>query len=58
MNPSHLPQVNAALDWAIIIIVLVTIVVGIGAIVNAVRVNKEKHGERTSSRSDDVRAAG
>ena len=57
MNPSPLPQVNAALDWAIIIIVLVTIVVGIGAIVNAVRVNKEKHGERTSSR-DDVRAAG
>lgn len=47
MNPSPISQLNTALDWAIILLAVITIAVGIGAIMNAVRVNKEKHGERT-----------
>jgi hypothetical protein len=48
--------VSTALDWAIVALAIVTAIVGIGAIVNAVRVNKQKH--RESVPASDLRAVG
>lgn len=49
-----------ALNWMIILVAAASFVVGIGAIVNAVRVNKERHSEDHDGhvRHGDLRATG
>lgn len=49
---------TSGLDWAVVLLVAATLFVGVAAIINAVRVNKLKHGEVARSTGKHSHAVG